>query len=95
MVAPEKAGTDYIVYQRESLTINAIKGRGANSVTEAIYSIIIVNDNYTEGLKATEKLINLLNDYSNDEVMDIQLVTCREMWAADSYLQEVQIKVII
>lgn len=94
LIAPEKAGLNYIVYQRESLEYLTTKGRPHYSPTQATYSIIVVSDSYSWSLLNAEKIISLLMDYSDTEVADIQILNCRESFTSDSYLQEIQIKII-
>lgn len=95
LIAPEKAGSDYIVYQRESLEHFTTKGRPHFSPTHAIYSIIVVDDSYAAALQNAEKVISKLMDYTDTEIADIQILNCREAFVNDSYIQEVKIKIIV
>ncbi len=94
LAAPEKAGNDYIVYQRDSLANINSKGRLCAYPVEAIYTITVVSDNYANGLTNTEKLLTALTDYWSDDVNDIQILNCSEAFSNDYYLQAIQIKLI-
>lgn len=94
LVAPEKAGSNYIVYQRTSLQNIESKGRLQVYPVEAQYTITVVSDNYATSLSNTEKLLNALTDYYSDDVSDILILNCSESFSDDYYLQQIQIKII-
>ncbi len=94
LIAPEKVGNDYIVYQRNTLNNIETKGRLQVYSTEAQYTITVVSDNYANSLSNAEKLLSALTDYQSDDVSDIQILNCSEAFSNDYYLQAIQIKLI-
>lgn len=94
VVAPENAGSDYVIYRRDSLENINIKGRPSKYATEAYYTIAVVNDTYSDGVDMTVKILDTITDYHNDNVADIQIMDVAESYQDNAYIQQIKIKII-
>ncbi len=94
LVAPEQAGNEYIVYQRNSLQNIESKGRERIYPVRASYTITIVSDSYANSLTNAATLINAMTDYSDSDVADIRILDCSEAFSENYYLQSINIELI-
>lgn len=95
LIAPESAtGGEYIVYQRTSMGLVNTSRHSQYSIIEAMYTLLIVSDNYSRGLNIASEVINLMNDYTDTDIADIQLVNTSESYNEFGYIQQIELKII-
>lgn len=93
IVAPEKAGSDYVVYRRTSLEGYDIKGR-ITPIQQAYYILNVVSDEYAKGVKLTQSILDALGNYSDANIMDITIDDLSEEYSEGFFIQTIKIKII-
>lgn len=94
VVAPESAGNEYVVYKRNSLDGYQLKGR-ITPLQKASYTINVVSDQYAKVIGLTQTILDTLGDYSDTEILDINIDNLSEDYSEGFFVQTIQITITI
>lgn len=93
VIAPESAGNNYMVYNRKSTSLLEPKSRQTGLV-DSLYDINIVTEDYSKGINFAVQVIDGLQKYRHDDIVDVQLIDISEKYIETSYIQTIQVKII-
>lgn len=94
IVAPESAGVEYVVYRRTSLDGYQLKGR-ITPLQKASYTIDVVSDEYAKVIGLTQTVLDTLGDYSDTEILDINIDDLSEDYSKGFFIQTINITITI
>lgn len=94
VVAPESAGNEYVVYKRNSLDGYQLKGR-VTPLQKASYTINVVSDQYAKVIGLTQKILDTLGDYSDAEILDINIDDLSEDYSEGFFIQTINVTITI
>lgn len=87
----------YILYQRNSFTPADTKDR--NYLTTVGYEIVVVTDNYSEGVDIIQNIWARLEGLSGEleglDIDEIRVTNAWENWSNDKYTQRINISVAV
>lgn len=82
----------FIVYKREDMISNGTKD---DKMLNPTISIVIASTTYEESIEISEQVLDLLIDYSDEDIYDIRLISSDEQFADNTFIQSFNFNIIL
>lgn len=92
LIAPENSAASYIVYRRTGLVPTYVLGRDIGTINSR-YEILVISNEYSKGLDYTKQILNLLSNYKDSNINDIEIENLTEDYNDTLFIQEIIIKI--